>query len=71
MSFKKIQNYMNVEGIQTSISDMTQAEMAQEIGISIALYREIENNDYIPKWQVRQKIANYFHVDQSYFWSKK
>jgi DNA-binding XRE family transcriptional regulator len=53
------------------LTDMTQVEMAKEIGISIALYREIENNDYIPKWQVRQKIANYFHVDQSYFWSKK
>lgn len=51
-------------------NDLTQEELANELNISVALYCKIENNDYLPKWQVRQKIANYFKVDQTYFWSK-
>ena len=42
----------------------TQKELSEELNISRAWIRRIENDKAYPKYQIRQKLCNYFEVSQ-------
>lgn len=45
--------------------DITQANLSKEIGVGVNILRSIENDFYLPKYQVRQKICNYFKISSN------
>lgn len=47
---------------------LTQDELAKKIGVSLATLRAFERGERLPKYQIRQRLAEFFDVSPIQLW---
>lgn len=47
---------------------ITQGELAKKIGVSLTTLRDFERGERLPKYQIRQRLAEFFDVSPIQLW---